>query len=115
VQTERKAYVELKPRALFDPKALRRAIEGAGQRVETFELVLCATIEVHDGRYYLQPAGVAQRFVVRGTGVARKLEGLAGRQVCARGKLVGADSALALEIADVAALGASQERRPSTR
>jgi hypothetical protein len=110
VLSERKAYVELKPRTPFDPKAFRKAIEGAGQRVETFELVLCATIEVDDGRYYLQPADVVQRFAVSGAGVARKLQSLAGRQVCARGELVATDPHLAVEIAELAALSPSPER-----
>jgi hypothetical protein len=104
VQSERKAYVELKPRTPFDPKAFRKAIEGAGQRVETFELVLCATIAEDDGRYFLQPADSAQRFAVSGDGVAQKLHGLAGRQVCVRGKLVATDPRLALEIAELATL-----------
>ena len=104
MQSERKAYVELKPRTPLDAKALRKAIEGAGQRVETMELVLCPTIEVQDGRYYLQPADVAQRFAVSGADVAKTLEGLTGQQVCARGKLVATDPQLAVEIAELATL-----------
>ena len=115
VAGEQKAEVELKPRTLFKPEEFRAAIEQAGQKVRSFELVLCATVEKREGRYYLQPAEVAQRFGVSGNDAARKLEGLVGKPVCLRGKLASTRPPLSLEILDVAVLPPAERRTPSPR
>jgi hypothetical protein len=114
VPAEQKAHVQLKPRTPFKPQAFRAAIESAGQQVRAFELVLCAAVEVRQGRYYLQPGGVTQRFAAAGPETARKLQGLIGKPVCVRGTLVSDHPPLALELREIAALG-PEANPPSAR
>lgn len=70
--------------------------------MRAFELRLRAVVERQDDRYYLQPAGVAQRFAVRGGASAAKLDDFVGKPVRARGKLVLAGPPLELELTEIA-------------
>ena len=96
------AYVQLKPGVSFDAEKLRGAIEGAGDKVRAFELRLRGPVERQDGTYYIRPAGVSQRFAVRGGALADKLASLVGRRVRARGTFVASDARLELQLLEVA-------------
>ena len=94
----------MKTGAPFEPERFRTAIKSASREVRAFEVRLRATVDRQDGRYYLHPPGVAQRFVVHGGASTAKLVALVGKQVRARGTLISAGAALELELTEVGPL-----------
>ena len=99
---EKTARVTLKTDAVFEPEKFRAAIESASQRVRAFELRLLAAVEQRDGRYYLRRSSVGQRFLVHGGALTAKLNGFAGKQVRASGRLVSASPPLELQLTEIA-------------
>ncbi len=93
------ATIRLKPGAPLAPARLRAGAESAGQRLRVVELRLRGALQRKDGGYELRPPGHSQAFAVRD---AAKLEGLAGRNVQLRGRVVSSDpAAVELELVDV--------------
>jgi copper chaperone CopZ len=82
------AHVHLKPGAPFEPDKFREVIEKAGEKVRDYELTVAGTLERQEKNYYLRPTGVMQRFAVRSASPTVKPDGLVGKTVHARGKLV---------------------------
>jgi len=95
------AYVSLKTGALFEPGKFRAAIKSASQEVRNFELRLRAAVERQDGRYYLRPSRVAQRFAVGESALTGKLDAFVGKQVRARGTIVSDGPPLELELLEL--------------
>lgn len=86
---------------LFEPEKFRAAIKSASQEVREFELRLRAAVEHQDGRYFLQPSRVAQRFAIRPGALTGKLDASVGKQVRARGKIVSGGPPLELELVEI--------------
>ena len=84
------ATIHLKPGAPLAPDKLRTGVEHAGQRLRVVEVRLRGALQRKDGEYELRPIGSSQAFGVRD---AAKLEGLAGRNVRLRGRLVSSEAA----------------------
>ena len=93
------ATIRLKPGAAVAPARLRAAVDSAGQRLRVVEVRLRGTLQRQDGGYEIHPPGYSQAFTVRDTST---LEGLAGKHVQLRGRVVSADAAaVELELVDV--------------
>jgi len=98
---EEAAYVSLKAGALFEPEKFRAAIKSASQEAREIELRLRAAVEAQDGRYFLRPSRVAQRFAIRPGALTGKLDVLVGKQVRARGTIVSDGPPLELELLEI--------------
>ncbi len=92
------ATIHLKPGAPLAPAKLRAGVENAGQRLRLVDVRLRGTLQRKDDGYELRPPGRSQTFAVRD---AAKLEGLAGKHVQLRGRVVSSDAAaVQLELID---------------
>lgn len=98
---QKAAYVSLKAGAVFEPGKFRAAIKSASQEARTLELRLRAAVERQDGRYYLRPLRVAQRFTIRRGALTSKLDALVGKQVRARGTIVSDGPPLELDLVEI--------------